>query len=109
MWQSTFVLSIIIADAVLAFIRFYNRWLGVEGKLLKLPPPQLETRLLKGGSCPSYQCSLLTLYSILIPTLHFVGANLAERLEDYISSVVPLSGCLTGQLMDLIAQILMVW
>lgn len=36
----------------------------------------------------------------------FVVANLAERLEDDIHNVVTLSGCLTGQAIDLIAQIL---
>lgn len=88
-------------------MRFYNRWLGVEGKLLRLLPPQLRTKLLKGDSCPSYRCSLLITEHRDTHTL--VVANLAERLEDYISNVVPLSGCLTGQLMALTAQSLMVW
>lgn len=71
------VLSIVIADAELSFIMFYNRWLGVERKLLGLPPPQLETRLLKGDSCPAYQRSLLVTEYSAPPVL---VANLAERL-----------------------------
>lgn len=71
---------------------FYNRWLGVEGKLLRLPPPQLETRLLKGDSCPSYHCSLLIIEHsnthTHTPPHPPVVANLAERLEVCISNIV---------------------
>lgn len=69
------VLSIVIADAELSFIMFYNRWLGVERKLLRLPPPQLETRLLKGDSCPAYQCYLLVTEHSAPPVCQ---VNLAE-------------------------------
>lgn len=96
----------VIADAELSFIMFYNRWLGVEGKLLRLPPPQLETRLLKGDSCPSYHCSLLITEHGAPPVL---VANLAESLARFGSGVGPSSGCSSGQRMDLIAQIIMGW
>lgn len=59
---------------------FYNRWLGVEGKLLRLLPLQLGTKLLKGDSCPSYHCSLLIAeYSDTHTHTHTYGSKLGRK------------------------------